>query len=165
MATRFTYRTRIKRTGVFDLKHLYTMIYNHLADLGYHMNEKSYSEKGGKYGKEVRFFWNPYKKVTDYFRFDLDLKFLIVNLKEMEIVREGKKIRMNTGGIDIKITGYLSTDWKKKWDSSWFNNMLRKIYDDYIIRARIDEYEDKVVYEMDELTQKIKDYLSMAVHG
>lgn len=162
MPKRFTYQTKIKRTGVFDFTYLYSMIYNYFQDIGYTMIEKSYSEKVGSQGKEITIGWSPYKKVTDYFRFNIDVKWLVLNLKEIEIVKDGKKIKINSGTFQIIVTGYVITDHKKKWDGTWIGKKFRDMYDNYIIRARIDEYEDKVVEELDELSQRVKNYLSMA---
>ncbi|MEM4647926.1 MAG: hypothetical protein QXO12_01280 [Candidatus Pacearchaeota archaeon] len=152
------YETKIKYGGIFDFKNVYTLIFEWLSDMGYFVVEKEYSEKIKAEGKEIEIKWTCTKKVTDYFRFIINVNWRIDNLQEIEITKE-KKIRTNKGNIEIKFSAILERDWQNKYEVSPFHKFLRAVYEKYIIPNRIEQMEEKVTEEVLDIVNNVKAYL------
>ncbi|MEM1577698.1 MAG: hypothetical protein QXM27_01655 [Candidatus Pacearchaeota archaeon] len=152
------YETKVKYGGIFDFKNIYTLIFEWLSDMGYFVVEKEYSEKIKAEGKEIEIKWICTKKVTDYFRFIINVNWRIDNLQEIEITKE-KKIRTNKGNIEIKFSAILERDWQNKYEVSPFHKFLRAVYEKYIIPNRIEQMEGKVTEEVLDIVNNIKAYL------
>lgn len=156
------YESKFKFEGTFDFKETYNFVYKWLNDYGYILiQEKNYVEKIKPEGKEVEITWEAKKKVSDYFRLFLRLNWLITGMTNVEIERNGVKIKTNKGRIEIKITGFLEKDYEHRWEVTSISKFLRGIYDRYIIRSRIESYEDKIREEVDELVAQSKSYLEL----
>ena len=152
---------KVKHKGIFDYKQLYSFCYTWLVDKGYLLLERTYSEKIGAEGKEVEIEWECFKKISDYFRFKLKIKWLILRMKDVEVEKDGNKVGMNKGEPEIKVTAYLEKDYESRWEGHPFWKFLRDLYNRYIIRGRIDDYEARVHGEADEFLAQVKAYLAL----
>src|SRR3990167_8926015 len=96
MNTIFT--SKIKYKGVFSFKEFYNFCYQWLTDdIGLDVMENKYSEKIVGEAKNIEVKWHGERKMTDYFRFDVEVEFKIDGLKKVEIVQNGTKVESNTG--------------------------------------------------------------------
>jgi len=152
---------KIKHGGIFDFKEWYTFSYTWLNDKDYFVKEREYSEKINPDGKEIKIRWEATKKISDYFRFKLKIEWYIRGLKDVEVVKNGAKVKMNTGSPEIKVTAILEKDYENRWENSGFLKFLRGLYDMYIIRGRIDQYEENLKEEADEFIAWTKSYLAL----
>ena len=98
------YKGKLKHKGVFDFKDFYKFTYNWLSEEEYTVAEKKYSEEITGDSKLVEIEWEAKKKVSDYFRFVLKIAWRVLGLKDVEVVREGKKEKINSGTVEIKIS-------------------------------------------------------------
>ena len=156
------YESKFKFSGLFEFKETYNFMYNWLSDYGYFLiEEKTYTEKIKPEGKEVEIIWNARKKVSDYFRFYLNIRWLVTGMTSVEVEKGGNKYKMNKGSVEIKITGYLEKDYEHRWETTGLTKFLRGVYDRYVIRARIEDYMKKIMEEIDELVASTKSYLEL----
>lgn len=155
------FKGKIKHSGIFDFKELYTFSYNWLVDEGYEVTEKKYSEKIVPGAKEIDIEWNAYKKISDYFRFNIKMYWRIVGLVDVEVEENGKKRKMNKGTTEIKFSAILEKDYENRWENNPIAKFLRGVYDRYVIRGRIEQYEGKIFAENDELIAQIKSFLAI----
>lgn len=156
------YESKFKFTGIFDFKETYNFLYKWLNDYGYILiQEKNYVEKITPEGKIVEIKWEAKKKVSDYFRFFLKIDWLVTGMTNVEAERNGVRVKMNKGNVEIKTTGFLEKDYEHRWEVSAASKFLRGIYDRYIIRSRIESYERKIIEEVDELVAQGKSYLEL----
>jgi hypothetical protein len=151
--------TKIKHDGIFDFKEVYRFLYAQAADLEYEIEERVYSEKNSAKGKEVEIHWLAKRKISDYFKFRIKIDWLILGMTDVEVVKGGVKLNMNKGSLEIKFTVYLEKDYEERWSSTAFLKFLRGVYDNYIIRGRISDYEDKLCLEMNEISEQLKAFL------
>lgn len=157
------YSTKVKQSGVFNFKDLYEFGYEWLVDEGYDVTEDKYTEgtsPGGK-GKELDIEWSAYRKISDYFRFILKIKWRIMRMTDVEVEKEGTKIKMNKGIAEIKAKAILEKDYEHRWENRPAIKFLRTLYDRYLIRGRIDDYEEKLIIEIDELMAQLKAFLQL----
>jgi len=155
------FKQKIKHTGYASFKDLYSFLYEWLNNEGYSISEESYSEKISGDTKNIEIDWKASRKVSDYFKFTIKVGWRVLGLKEVEVQRQGKKIKTNLGNFELKISGILEKDYEDKWENSPFFKFLRGVYDKYIIKSRIDEYGDKLVGNADELVSQCKAYFSL----
>ena len=154
-------KRKIKYGGIFDFKETYRFAYMWFVDNGYDLIEKSYTEKIGGRGKEIEIEWAASKKISDYFKFAITAKWRILGLNDAEVEDNGKKVKMNSGDVEIAFTCTLEKDYEARWENNPFFKFLRDVYNRYIIRARIEAYETKLFFELDELNNQIKSYLAL----
>lgn len=155
---------KVKQTGLFNYKDFYTFAYKWLVDEGYKVDEKVYSEKvGGGGAKEVDIEWECKKKVSDYFRFVLKAKWKILGMTtvEAEDPNTKKTTKLEKGQVEIKVAAILEKDYEHRWENTAFLKFMRAVYDKYLIRGRIEDYEKKIFGESDEFIAQLKAFLSL----
>ena len=155
------FQGKVKQKGIFQFKEFYSFAYDWLRGEGYKVIEKVYSEEITGDSKKIEIEWYAKKKVSDYFQYLIQVNWMILGLKDIEVQREGKKEKMNTGQVEIKIKGVLVKDYEHKWEDAPIWKFLRGVYDRYIIRSRVDDYEDRILEEVEEFIAQCKSYLAI----
>lgn len=148
---------KIKHTGLFVFKEAYNFFYEMLEDYGYIIAEKEYAEKITPNGKDVKVEWYVWRKISEYFKFVLKIRIFCEGLSKQEV--QGKAY--DKGAVKVEINGFLEKDYESRWESHPFQKFLRDIYDRYIIRNRIEGYEDRISEEVDESLSQLKTFLSL----
>jgi len=154
--------TKIKHKGIFNFKDIYQVLYNWLMEQGYVLNEKSYKESLGAGGtKDVEIEWYAKRDISDYFRFVMEVKWQILGMSEVEVEIDGIKQKTNKGYIILEIKTTLEKDYENRWENRPFFKFLRTFYDRYLIPSRIENYEGKLLGEMDEFVAQIKSFMAL----
>jgi hypothetical protein len=157
----------------FNLKNLYKLVKYWLEDNGY--VEAGTTEKTLEilYSEQVRtgdvreyhIWWRADRQPENqYFKFKIDVDFLGLGIKNVEVVRNDKKYKMQSGEITINIRGILVTeanDKKGRWEDNVILRNVRNWYKDKWYRSKIEEYEDDLYEEVYKLQAAVKDYLEL----
>ena len=80
-------------------------------------------------------------------------------MKDAEAEIEGKKVSTNKGEVKITFKGNIIKDYEKRWEDNPRWKFLRSVYEKFIIRKTIDEYEDDLEDEVKELISDAKAFL------
>lgn len=155
---------KIKQKGLFTFKEFYNFIYDWLRDEGYDVFEKNYTEKVSGDTKQVEIRWDAERNISDYFKYVIRVDWMILGMKSIEVQREGKKVRMDTGQIDLKIKAILKKDYENRWENHPFWKFLRGMYERYIIKSRIEDYSIKLFEEVNEFIAQSKSFLELVAH-
>lgn len=155
------FKGKIKQDGIFNFQEFYSFAYKWLRDEGYKVDEKAYGEKVMGDAKELLILWESKRKVSDYFKFVIKMNWLILNMKKIKVKRENKEVSMNSGTVEIRFEAILMKDYESKWEDAPIWKFLRGIYDRYIIKSRISQYEDDLREELDELIAQCKSFLAI----
>jgi len=156
------FESKLKSSLIFDLKNTYQFAYEWLQSEQYDTLEKEYSEKIGASSKEVEIKWESLRKLSDYFKFQIDSSFRILRLTEVEVKDEsGKVSKMNKGDFELKVKGTLIKDYDNKWVQNNWSKFYRGIYEKYVIPSRVKQYEDKLFVECDTYLAQMKSYLDL----
>lgn len=155
------YKGKVKQTGIFDFKDFYSFTYDWLMDENYDVTEKSYSEKVSGESKDVEIKWEASKKVSDYFKFTIKLDWKILGMKKTKVKKGDREVSMDTGQVEIAFSAVLVKDYEGRWEENPFSKFLRGLYDRYIIRQRINEYEGKLIGELNEIVDQSKSFLAI----
>ena len=154
------WKGKLKHTGIIDSRELYTFCYKWLTDEDYFIVEKVYNEKITKDGKEVEIKWFAFRKISDYFRFYLKIDWRII-LTPVEAIKNGGKVKAEKGILEIKIDGVLEKDYEHRWENNGFLKFLRGVYDRYMIRTRVEQYEERLMEEVNEFIAQCKSLLAI----
>ena len=156
------FSSNVKYGGVFDFKDFYKFAYEWLTEeFNLLVTEEKYEEKIKGSEKELKIEWVGVRKVTDYFKYEVKVKYEIKALKDVQIEKDGKRIKTNDGSVKTTIKGTLIRDYEGKFETSGFQKFLRSIYEKWVIPSRIEEYEEKLILKCDEFLQQIKAWLSL----
>lgn len=156
------FANKIKYKGFFPFQDFYQFAYDWLRDeTGLLLSEDKYKEKLSGDAKNIEIEWTGKRDMTDYFRFEAKVFFRIIGLANVETTRDGKKIKINTGEIEMKVEGTLVRDYKSKFEKSAIHKFLRAIYEKTVIPARVEQFEMKIIEDCTEFLAQVKAYLDM----
>lgn len=152
----------LRYKGVFDMKKVYNGMYLWFTKRGYRFMETQYKHKP----PETEIDWCAMRKVDDYFLYTVKIKFYIWELEDVEIVREGKKQKMQQGRMNITLSSDITSDYSGRWESSAMKKWLETVYNRYIIRREIQfKHELTLYYVLYELHELTKQLLGMETTG
>ena len=156
------FKSKLKQKGIFSLKQVYTHVFNALIDEDYRVHETKYVERVLKDGesRDVDIFWIAKRPMTGYISFKLKVDWQILGMKKVKVKKDGQDVTMESGLLEIKFYANLIKDEHNKWDKPIFKN-LRRIYDKYIIKNRIEDYELKLYEHINDLMANAKAYLAI----
>jgi len=157
------FSSKVKYRGIFSFPDFYKFCYEWLKDeTGLSaLAEDKYDEKLAGDSKEIQIEWTGTRKVTDYFKFQVKVKFRILGLTNVEIKQGDMKIKTNSGSVEIKVAGTLIRDYEGKFETNAFNKFLRSIYEKWVITSRVEQFEDKLAGDCDEFISQAKAYLDL----
>lgn len=156
------FSSKVKYTGVFSFKDFYKFCFDYLKEeKSLDVGEGAYKEKIVGDTKEIEAKWDATKKVTDYFKFKIQVKFDIKRLANVEVMQDGIKVKTNQGEAEISVKGILIRDFEGKFEKDAFRKFLRGTYEKFIIAARIEEFEGKLIETCDGFLGQAKAYLDL----
>ncbi|MFH1641533.1 MAG: hypothetical protein ABIC04_01405 [Nanoarchaeota archaeon] len=179
---------KVKYSDVLHLKNLYVMLHEYLYEEGWmgmpkaqggptgyasvsHANiEKLYLEKFcqkglHKGGKEMWLWWRfvkaPESKFNQYFRYRLDVDFHMVYMTDLEIMHQGKKMKVQKGEIEIIMRAYIESDYNGEWAKHWFLKHFMDLYESRILSTELEKKEKELWREVYRFQGVIKRYLNL----
>ena len=156
------FSSKIKYSGVFSFNEFYKFCYEWLKEEGgLDISEEKYVEKLKGDSKDIEVAWKGTKKITDYFKVEMGISFRVLGLKKVEMTKGGAKIETNKGSINVGIKSTLIRDYDGKFEKDAIRKFLRGIYEKWVIAARIEEMEGKLIGDSDEFLGQAKAYLDL----
>ncbi|MBW3018720.1 hypothetical protein KY329_00860 [Candidatus Woesearchaeota archaeon] len=137
-------RSVIKHRGFFDLQAVLKAIQGFFMRDDYVPHWEQVKVRSNQY--EVIFYAE--KKETEWVKFRFDLHIWVYDLKKVEIVKEGKKVKMDDGKFICEIDPTLILDWQDRFEAKTFAGfvgMLKDLYFKYIMKKDIGDYWDDVL--------------------
>lgn len=154
-------KEKADHSGIFDFKGLYSYANSWFRDEGYGVTEEKYSEKVSGNTRDINIEWKAIKRLSDYFKVEIGVKFEVKELAEVEVEIDGKKKKTNKGKINIEVKGSLVKDPDSKWDSSPTYRFMRDVYNKYVVPKRVEDTEDKITSDVKTFKDQIKSYLEL----
>ncbi|MCX6746519.1 MAG: hypothetical protein NTU63_00085 [Candidatus Pacearchaeota archaeon] len=156
------FSSKIKYNGVLLFSEFYRFCYDWLIDeTGLILSEDKYAEKLAGDSKNIDIEWNGFRNLTDYFRFEAKVNFKIIGLTNVEITQDNKKIKTNKGNVEMSIKGVLARDYKGKFERTAMQKFMRAIYEKWVIPARVEQFEEKIIKDCDDFLSQAKAYLDL----
>ena len=156
------FSSKVKYKGIFSFKDFYNFCHDWLTEeSGVDVVENKYNEKLSGDSKDIGVEWSCSREMTDYFKFEAKISIKGTELKKVEINREGVKVQMNSGSVEVEIKGNLIRDYHGKFETTAFNKFLSGIYEKWVIPSKIEHYEDKIIEICNEFLLQAKAYLDL----
>ena len=155
-------KEKAEHRGIFDFPAFYAYANATLTDWGYSVVEEKYSEKVSGNSREITVEWKATRGLSDYFKIEVFIRFVLRGLTDVEVEMEGKKKKMNQGTIEAEIKGSLIRDPESKWESTPFYRFLKDLYVKYVIPARIDTAQDEVRSDVQTYKEQLKSFLALS---
>jgi hypothetical protein len=136
-------RTRLKYMGIFHIQALYRTLIEFLKDerycdeQTYKYMETYYHEKRSSDPREAKSMWiwwrmgKPEEDVAPehaYYWFDLGITYHMRFMKDVEVMKEGEKMRGQKGEVEMFIECNLVLDPHNKWERHWFLKHMHELF-------------------------------------
>lgn len=158
--------TMIRHRGFFHYGELQQAIRQYFVDENYNIvNYPMYKQKfATPIGVEQEIKIRAEKKITEYVRFHMEILFRVYDLRDIEIIRDGKKVTLQEGKLFVVLSPTIEFDWQKRFAGSKFLQALDDFYRNYIIKYKIlDYWEDTLLIKSEQLAKIIKTKLGQEV--
>lgn len=152
---------KLSYEGLFDAKELYWMIDYWVIEKGYDKKELKNVERITPTGKYVEVWIMPWRKITDYAKYEIKMRMRMFNVTDVVVERGGVKLKLNKGKIDFIFDGYLITDYEGRWEQKPLFYFLRAVFDKYIFKMHTMAFEDGLVDDINHLHMTIKSFLNL----
>ena len=147
--------------GIFDLNGLHRTIDGWFYEKGYDRYEQKNYEQVLPTGKDIEIELLPWKKTTDYFKNIIRIRIKFANVKDVEVEKQGVKMKLQQGRIMMIFDGYLESDYEHKWDAKPVFFFLRTIFDKYIFRGYFAKAEKWLVNDLFDVHGRIQRFLNV----
>lgn len=138
-------KEKIKYAGYGKFSDAYSYAHDWLKQEGYGVVEEQYTEKVKGSSKDLEVVWKATKQVTDYFKIELDLKWKVLAMEDVEVEIDGKKKKMNKWAeLAIDVKGTLVKDYKNEWNKSATTKFFKEIYNKFVIPSRTEQMQGRV---------------------
>ncbi len=152
---------RLQYEGLFDVNELYLTFDRWFREKQYDKREVKNVEFVKPEGKFVEVWLMPWKKITDYAKIEIKITLVMENLKEVEVEKDGHKIKMNQGTIKMVFDGYLTTDYENKWEGKPTYVFMRTLFDKFVYKGYTASFKAQVSEDLNHLHTTIKSFLNL----
>jgi len=152
---------RFSYEGLFNLTELYTIIPAWFYDKGYDWYEKMNQELVTSTGKQFKLIFEPWKNVSDYNKLVINIHLNMIDVKEVEVQHDNKTINLSQGLIRMTFDAYVVSDRFDRLSKKPLLWLLSVLADKYFYRSYFSRYETWIKSDVDDLHEKIKNYLNV----
>lgn len=155
-------KEKVKYSGYGNFKDSYSYAHDWVKNEGYSVVEEQYTEKVKGNSKDIDIVWKASKKITDYFKIELDLKWKILGLESVEVEVDGKKKKMDKFvELGIEIKGTLIKDYQNEWNKSATTKFFKELYNKFVIPSRTEQMKEKVEGIVQDFKEEMKALLEL----
>ena len=84
-----------------------------------------------------------------------------VNIKDVEVEKEGVKLKLQQGRAMMIFDGYLDSDYENRWDAKPVFFFIRTIFDKYIFKHYFSKFEKWLVNDINDLHSRVQRFLNI----
>ena len=155
------YVKRLSYEGFFNFKEVFRTMDFWIRDKFYDKREHRYEEFKTPEGKQIELEFKPWKKVTDYYKIQIKIEMFVKGLRDVVIERNGKKVPMQHGSINIKLSGYLIVDYEHYWNKTPLLYFIRDMFDRFVYWYITKKYMKMTIDHIDDLYYTLSTYLNI----
>ncbi len=152
---------RLNYEGLFDASELYALIDAWFRDKRYDKKELKNAEKVRPEGKYVELELMPWKKISDYHKHEIKIRMIMNDLKEVEVEKDGRKVKLNQGLVQFVFDGYLTTDYENRWENKPYYFFMRTLFDKFFFKSYTSKYKQLLLDDVNDLMTQIKAFLNL----
>ncbi len=153
----------VKYRGIFDFPKLLKLIHTWGTAQRFEMHEKRYKHKvPDARGAEQEVTLLGWRKIDAYLKFWISVDVKGEYLKDVDVIKDGKKKKLTQGKVRVMFNGYLELDYQNRFESSKFLVGLRDFYHKFVVRQKIQNvWEDTLYYRLYKLNKEVRVHLDM----
>lgn len=155
---------KIDYSGPFDGSDLFRMIDQFLMERGFDKKQDKDFEQNTERGKFIEWQIAPWKKITDYIRYIVKIRVLGYDISKTDVVKNGKKSKVDNGRLIVVIDGFIEYDYDSKWEDRPLLHFLRTIYDYFVFKAYTERFEQRLTHDINHLHDVIEKFFNMHKH-
>ena len=159
--------TRIKHKDYFNMKYLYIMCHEWLIEHAWGPSsdakwpERLYLHRWYQNGaQEIWIWWRFRKRFNKFLRYDLDIDWHCVGMEKAEMVKNGKKYKMNKGEVEFKIYPKLIFDAEEAFGKGILKG-IKETFWQRVYYKDILAHRKQLYHELYQFKQAIKTYLNL----
>ena len=152
---------RLTYEGLFSVKEVYKMMAEWLEEKGYDQKEVKNIESVTPDGKYIEIEIQPWKKFTDYIKSMIRVRMVFSEIKEVEVEKDGVKVKLNQGKAHFVIDGYLQTDYESRWEEKPMFILVRTLFDKYFYQPFMTGYRGHLKENVMDLHGRLKGFLNL----
>jgi hypothetical protein len=159
---------RVKDVDIYNLKALYTMIHEWFVEEEYCDDDGEFPEyymreRITKRGKEILILWRFHKHPfgINFYNRTYDVLIKIVGVKDVEVMQEGKKFKLQKGSFEIKVWSQLEYDAEEKWRKHSILKNFLDIFVNRIYKKEMEMHREELKVEVESLQNSIKEFLNL----
>ena len=154
-------KMRLTYEGLFSIYDMYKMIDEWFEEKGYDKREVKNIESVFPEGKYIEVVMEPWKKLTDYSKSVIKVRMIFSDIKEVQVEKDGMKVKMNQGRAHFVFDAFLETDYENRWESKPMFFLIRTLYDKYFYKGYTSQLKGEVMDAVTELHARIKGFLNL----
>lgn len=153
----------IKHRGFFNQVEVVKAIQDWMDGKGYYVNINFFKQSSGKIGQNYYIEMQASRALNEYVKFHIHIIIRIYDMKEVELIKEGKKTKTNQGHFHANIRSKIKFDWQERFKGNKFLIALGDFLREHILKYKISDYwAGKMVHEMQGLLDTINNTLGRA---
>lgn len=152
---------KLNYEGIMDVSGLLHMMKNWFYEKGYDMFEHKNYEQDLPGGRVIELVLAPWKKTTTYFENTIKIRMNFSNIRDIEVDKDGKKLKLQTGKLMVIFDGYLTSDYEDAWEGAGWKVMIRTLYDKFIMKDQFTYYERWLVNDLYDIHGRIQRFLNL----
>lgn len=152
------FSNRVVQDGPFDINIIYQNLKDWFSLHKYDYSELENTTNFKPKGAEVKIKMKGEREVTDYYKFTINIAFLILETEKVKI----KDKVLDLGKLEARMDVTLELDYKKKFQKTRLAKFVMFLYNNYIIKRQIEtEYAGKAYEEGMSLFELLKETIGL----
>jgi hypothetical protein len=155
------YDLRLSYNGPFKMEEFYKEVEDWIKEKGMEKELKKKMEHVTPKGKEVEWIIECWKNVTEYAKDVVRLRAMFHNVKEVDVAKGGRRMRINQADVLMILDGILETELAERWEQKPLFYFIRTLIDKYIWKFHTEKYFDVVYADTHDLHRRLKAFFSL----
>jgi len=169
-------QTRVRYRQEFHVKNFYMMLHDWFIEEAWVERkdptwpEHFYLLRETKRGTEMWIWWR-FKKIpgagegsgghNSYYRFNLDIFWHIVGMKDVEVMHQGKKFKTNYADLELVLDSRLEMDYLHEVGKGWRDSKLLAPFNEVFHKRLFKAQLQKLKHDLYRETYKLQDVVKM----
>lgn len=155
------YDLRLSYNGPLSMEAFYKEVEDWMKEKGMQKDLKKKMEHVTPKGKEIEWVVECWKDLAHFAKDIVRLRAMFHNVKEVDVLKDGRKMRINQADVLLIFDGILETELAHKWEQKPLFYFFRALFDKYIYKFYTERFFDVVYVDTHDLHKRLKAFLSL----
>lgn len=150
----------LKHRGLVDEQKLVNTFQEWFNDNKYRTHFPKYKVKAA----ESEYMMTGERDITEYCKFWIRIHIWMRGMQDVEVVKDGEKVKMKDCYMQLEIEGWFLVDYNKRFKGNKFLQWLQDFYQNYVIKqVWSDVWEDDLLLKQQQLLADLKEVIGTEV--